>query len=87
MDVSARRDDVGGRGLHDPGALQCQPEVDGGAVDGPPFPGRQDRHLRSRFDRVAGIGRDQVVGLEIRQLDLADVECFGRAPYMCQLWK
>ena len=47
--------------------------------------GRDDRHLGARLDGLAGIGRDQIVGLEILQLDPADVERVGRVAHQLEL--
>ncbi len=47
--------------------------------------GRQDGHLRAGFDSMACIGRDKVVGLEVLQFDLANIERRRRAPHMRQL--
>ena len=47
--------------------------------------GGQDRYLGAGLDRMPRIGRDQVVGLEIVQLDLADAERVGGPAHMLAL--
>ena len=48
--------------------------------------GRQDRYLGSGIDGVTRISRDQIVRLEVRHFDLADVKRSCRSSNMFQLW-
>ncbi len=47
--------------------------------------GRQYRHLGAGLDGMAGIGGNQIVGLEILHFDLAHAESFRGATHMLQL--
>ena len=47
--------------------------------------GGDDGDLGAGLDGVAGVGGNQVVGLEIRELDLADAKCVGGSPDQSKL--